>query len=413
MIFNTNLDELNTVLTLTNWLAAFRDNSPIDAFYAMLYADGSRNIQVRYRAGDRRCPGLLWGVTDAGHVCLADGCQTLEQGIDFFRGYIGDPFRGTSVPTNPYLDFGAGYVRELLQQSSLPLVGIPFLCGYSLGGAILTNYGAGFAQRNGFMPKTLTLGSPKALNPSTVQLVRGPGVNLRLMTDVDPIPLVPLRMIDSPAQALLLTPYQVRSISYFVHTDGGVTISDAGTFANAIVPPLAAANPQTALADWLVSQDTSQQGPHGLNNYRSRLRTAIAVQNRGIPVAPPGAPAEQANPVAPRQVAQAERAVVNTIFHRGEIQNQQPVLIPTVSEFSAFRQGRIWLVAWRNQIVAIGPTKRRARAMAREGNAFLRRMPTLAYVNTAEVTGQLASYFSDASGGDAAFAPPIQNELPT
>jgi pimeloyl-ACP methyl ester carboxylesterase len=394
-------------------LGAFRDNNPQAALVPLLQEDGSRQIQVRYRAPDDHAPGLLVGVTDVGYVFLADGCADNAMGESFFNGYLNNPNFLNRNPFNAWLDAAAGFPRALLQQTSLPLIGRPVMCGYSLGGSLMSWYAVQFAQRNGYAPQCITFGAPRAMGADNARIISGRGDNLRVMNDDDPVPLVPLRFSEAPAQALLMLPENLRSLGYYVHTSGGVSLTINGGLSASELPPIAQANPQTSLAAWLFSQDGGPIGPHSLSNYAGRITNAITLQNRANPQAPPPAPVEPVNPTTPRQESQQTRQFVQTIFNIGGRQNIAEPVVPTKQEFTAFRENSVWCVAWRGNTIAFAPTKRRARALAREGNQYLRRLQTMAYVNTDQMTGSFQGYLADATAVNSEFVPPIQNKIPT
>jgi len=100
------------------------------------------------------------------------------------------------------------------------------------------------------------------------------------------------------------------------------------------------------------------------------------------------------------------------IARQGEAQNTIPVSIPTGQTFTAFRNEGIWMIAFGDSIVAIAPTKRRARALARLGNEFLRRLLVQAVVDPDVMETQLAAWLTSAQDPTSGIVPTLQTTIP-
>ena len=100
-----------------------------------------------------------------------------------------------------------------------------------------------------------------------------------------------------------------------------------------------------------------------------------------------------------------------TQFSDATRQNAQPVNIPDAQLFVAVKTGRVWYVTFGGIVIASAPHKRRARALAREGNAWLRRLQNEAVVYTNDLGSQFLAYLEVASDPASGFTPTINTDI--
>ena len=153
--------------------------------------------------------------------------------------------------------------------------------------------------------------------------------------------------------------------------------------------------------------------PHNLTEYFRRMQLLEAAANTPARQRPATALIEPANPVTKKDATQQQEAAVQTIFATGRQQDAQPVVVPQAAAFQAVRNGRIWTVYFGDTAVAVGPAKRRARAMARTGNDFLRHQQNQAVVDPTAFVAQMQTFFQLASDPTTGFQPQLNTVWPT
>jgi hypothetical protein len=94
-------------------------------------------------------------------------------------------------------------------------------------------------------------------------------------------------------------------------------------------------------------------------------------------------------------------------------QNIQRFAIPPRMRFKAQRVGRVWYTVFNETIIATPGTKRSAKRLARQGNAFLDSLQTLAVVDPDAFNQALHDYLKAAADAGSGFSPLLQTVQPT
>jgi hypothetical protein len=370
------------------------------------------NIGQTFLAGDATGP-TMWAYRGGGYVLVMINCtETLTQAIGLWNSY-----------TEPVGDFGRfqnGYMfaRSLAMRNYLvtwmgPGTAKYIVCGHSQGGAlawILAN------QLNSFATATrmtgVSFGAPKpAINLTTN--VRNRTAFGRYMNTDDPVPLVPPSTI-LPAQMIALgIPGVARRLVTFRQPQGGMLIGTDNSVIAGELPAVATLPAIANFAGWLLNANQGSVAAHQLNTYIARLTAYNASIMRRQQETPPQGPATPAVALTRAEVAAGQRAGRAAVFAVGEAQQAPPLKIPAAELFSAFGVNGIWYVALSGSTIAVGPTKKRARAMKNFGNALLKRLQRAGYVDVNTLLAQMGLYFAAAQTRTGMFVPPMQVLLPS
>lgn len=360
-------------------------------------------------------PTMYWGVAGPNVLILLNGVENVPMATALWNGYVPSFFSNPAPHTdasNPWIQAAVALaidhsIGQIINTTNL------VIAGYSGGGAIAYNLAVALKAINPRLtPKIVTFGSPKPGDRSVIQSLAG-CKSFRLFTNYDPVPLIPPTADQLPYMAILYGLRYVRAANNYCQPSGGYQIDNLGDLKPAEVPAGANQAPVTSLASWLFALNSDPTGVHALNTYISDLQAYLNT-NRGTarPNVPPGAPATTPNATSTRQTNAATNAAVNTVFLTGQTQNVADPTIPAPQLFQAIRSGRIWYTAFAGSIISIGPTKRRARALARFGNEFLRRLQTEAVVDPSSILAQFQTYFQAAADPTQGFNPVLNTSWP-
>jgi hypothetical protein len=295
-------------------------------------------------------------------------------------------------------------------------------CGYSFGAA--TGWWlAGKTQGQATVPTRLALvafGAPKASGGDTYA-----GINLPEQThwfnSDDAVPFVPPRLSQSQRWWAGLTSSQGQVLNGYRQMRGGIQIGLTGELA-ALAEPAFAGDPWAAIETWVQQADAGLMTSHDLEVYITRLRLAGAslpatVDNGyeydtaeggtgGGGSNEPEAPSPQLNsPITATQLSRVQAQVQQTYFEAADRQATSSPTIPTYRAFTVQRFGRTYYVLFNQTVVAIGASKKGARALARKGNSFLRSLQTRPQVNTNSLGETFIDYLSFATDPTSGFQP--------
>jgi hypothetical protein len=381
-----------------------------DALIGSLLPEPVRSVFV---ADTPTCPKWYYAANPTDGYLLIDGTATLAQAIGIVDGYIGGLFDSKTQPDNVYFFNAAKEIMDNLDsRGMIPPLGMT-VAGHSLGGAICGYWmrRVNLIKRLGVSSFTHTFGAPRPCGSDGRILIQGQGETIRWMNDNDPVPLVPPRIEDAPIILPLFGVTGCIRAANFVHVAGGVDIGPAGNLTDAVLPVHASANFTADLAQWLMTWDNGGQPAHAAQEYVDRLTLAVQLltpQNR-----PQVAPAEQPVGHGAQAINEAERRVVNTILHLERQQNATPVVIPPQFLFRAVRISRLWTVVLDKSVVCTPGSKRAARAIARLGNDWIRRLQRTAVVDTAALGAGFQRYLAAATDAAAGFEPEMNDVFPT
>lgn len=279
--------------------------------------------------------------------------------------------------------------------------------GYSAGG-VVGSYIVRELRRRETLKKLriITFGAPRAQNTDDLSIWSNVP-RTRWMTDADPIPLVPPRVEDAPILLPLLGLITALRYASYVHSSGGLSINAEGIPTDAIVPPIAAMAPVTSLATWYFGQDNAPDNPHSLVVYANRFAAILNARPHAANIGDDGGPREEPANAQRRVHNRAEAVVVNAIGAAAERQNAIPTVVDAAVLFKAVKLGKVWSVAFGNEVVIYAGNKKRAYHVARAGNDFLHSMPKQAVVNPAAIISQLSDFFDAAVVPGGPVSPPI------
>jgi hypothetical protein len=256
-----------------------------------------------------------------------------------------------------------------------------------------------------------TFGSPRPGGTTLANQIRGMAV-ARWMCSEDPVCQLPIRVDEAEAVIFVYGLRAAQRVGYFCQPYGGLDITFTGKITVADTPTSVSVSPVSSLVSWMLSQDSVGNNFHAIQVYVSRLLLASQSLGRSVAQGLAEGSIEAVAAEHKNRLSSTERAVARTIFNAGEMQNSVTQVAPRQRQFTAFREGRLWLVAWNDTIVAVAPNKRRARALARVGNDWLDRLQLQAYTDTSGLVTQLQDYLANAVLPDQGWNPPINNVLP-
>lgn len=355
--------------------------------------------------------GIYVGGNNYRVVIYCDGVQTSEQASALIDGYDNSD---QGLGANPYNAWLRTQANDFyLQWATLFPVQPEYLdfVGYSAGGALATYLlrrfmGSGLNLKF----KTITFGAPRAVNASARAAMSGQGI-CRWMTDGDPIPLIPPRATDVPALIAVQPLLRILRYGNYVHTDGGISISSDGSNTPSILPLVASLNVAASLASWMLGVENSPNNPHALTSYQGAIDAAVAMTHSPARMNLDVGRAEMPANDAKADLTNMQRAAVNIVNTQGHAQNEMPTIIPAPLLMRPVKVGRIWCVEFSGRIICQAPIEKRARAIARAGNAFLRSLPKQAIVDIDALQAQLESFLQLAQVAGGGFNPTIKTGL--
>lgn len=336
------------------------------------------------------------------------GCEDVADGTQVWDGYIG--FRtGNYTFSNSTFDLWGTNIANFLNNTNV-LRNRWFICGYSSGGAVAV-YVARVLVSLGIPAENISIiafGSPKAVrNWSNVPVA--PNKVCHWMNSDDAVPLIPPPI--STFQRVMggLSVADGQAIDGYQGFPGGVSLQITGEMVASVLPVGNPTPAVQAIGEWLANQEVGRVNPHFLSIYEARLRLAISLLPAGstqnAPTAPPPTPEP---PIRVRGIQAAQVVADQAAAEQGAQQGAQPVTIPEPEVFVARKQGRIWYVQFGGVTIAMAPHRRGARALARQGNQWLRTLQNKALVAAGPLAQQFAEYLAAASDPTSGFTPVMQ-----
>ena len=404
-----NVELARVYAGLLSQMRSLNPQANIDAVLQLLLPTP---FQSFYVAPSIMFPGWYVGGNVTRKVIVIDGATTLRHVSNLIGGYDNAASVGAFSPINFWLsDFADAIIASM---SSAHLVTPEYfdIVGYSAGGA------AGIVLKDKFVAsesniktKVLTFGSPRAgADPMRSRLLRSPIT--RWMVDADPIPLIPPRVTDCPVLIMLQTLLTITRWGLYVHTQGGISLAQNGNTTAAVLPPVAEMNASTSLADWYFRQENDPNNPHSMTTYMNYLDAAIRALPRKSQQDVDDGPAEAVARLTRKQINTDQQRTRAAIYNAGHNQNAVPLVIPEITLFHVFRSSGVWCVALGERIVVQAPIEKRARAVARAGNEFLRALPRQALVDPVALLSQLETFLALAASPESGFSPTINVSLP-
>jgi len=410
------LDETLGNLELAGWLCGrlqdlrgLNPQTAIDNVFGAMTSLPVRSIFVKF---NQPYPAFYVGQSGGQMLFFLDGITTSDQAGAIWDSYVGGVFPEVADPKNQWFEDAADYVLRQMQGQRFTNPDNMIICGYSAGGAIAEvlydRYLSGLHPPN---MRYCTFGSPA---PAGRGLQRRVGVQngFRWMNSDDPVPLIPFGLANFVSVNVLYGGRRANRLANFLQCGGGLNINPDGFTFDEALPARAELPSSSSFAASMLGFDNQEFKSHSLAEYRARLTIAATVRPENRPVPIPHERAQRPDFGGRHERNRAAADSVRTIFVQGERQNAQPETIPQQALFQAVRSGRIWLVYFGGQVVAVGPTKKRSRALARLGNDFCRRLLRQGYVDPAAITGQFSNWIGLAQEPASGFSPLLATNLP-
>jgi Lipase (class 3) len=349
-------------------------------------------------------PGYYLGSTVTGQVvALIDQVDSIAMAAALIDGYS-SLLRGIP-PANIWADGISDLLLAQLNSLSFPAYNTLTVGGHSGGGLIAQLLADKWLRAHpGTTVRWHTFGQPRTSGESRAVLgASTPGV--RWMWHADPVPLLPFRFTDAPFLTPIVGIPTMIQWSNTVHWEGGWQLVPGQVGHPEEVPTSAAVAVFTNVAAWLYEFANGLNTGHSIFEYEGYMINEASYYNTPTSSLRQLATTERPANVDRRAETQQERQVVQTIVNAEARQNAVPVAIPDPQVFEAVRFGRIWTVEFGGVQVAISPSKRGARGLAREMNLALRRLQRAPVVDPAAFGTQMQAYLAAASDPAGGFRP--------
>jgi len=226
----------------------------------------------------------------------------------------------------------------------------------------------------------------------------------------DPIPNYPPRSNLNPWIVFAVGVRAAVRFANFVHHFGGICIDENGGFIDRTTPTNGDITPSVALDAYWYGLAANSLSQHSISNY-SRLLELRATYS--APEQPSQhTRAEHTQDTPPAELHRQERHTLSAVRDLQQTQESQHVQIPRIRLARARRVGRVWVVEWNQAALMMTPTRRRAQGLARELNAFLRRMQSTAYVSPEQLVQQLQAFLQAAADDTSDIRPKLSTTIP-
>jgi len=410
-MFDLQATNVTLALQHASLLRQFRSLSPQANIDQVLRLEMRDRFASAYLPPTANGVAAYYGGNNVRKILYIDGVDRMSQAQGLISGYGEGESLTSFAPLNPWIADNAANILAWMSTSHQEMPEYLDVVGYSAGGAIAIDIRKRFSDMQAlWRTKTITFGAPRtgdrryraALSRATI---------VRWFTDADPVPLLPPRGLDVPALLAVVPTLRLIRWGNYVHTDGGISIAQNGVTTPAVLPPVSSINTAGSLVDWFFGLMTVPNNPHDLTTYVAYLQSAVALLPR-VDEQNVESGAEESAVATPRaEMTRAQRAAQDSIVNAGHEQNQGPLVAPAEAFIKARRLGRIWVVDFAGRIIAQAPAERRARAIARAGNAFLRGLPRQALVDPEALIEQLGTFLVLASSPTGGFAPQINTRI--
>ena len=358
-------------------------------------------------------------------IVALSGTRTIAQGRSLIASYSDRTGRNAGFARKfpSYIQSAADDVYATLVSNlgfGQPTI---LLCGHSLGGAVAT---ALASLLRGKYPDArivlCTFGAPKCIgepvNPflATIDMVR-------YVIENDPVQFIPPLPAQAPLIYSALGGPSGRLVSSWGHPCRAVNILRNSETA---YPAPLVSGPEVGLTTMLALANSSEGwfGPdHLMQTYNDRLfynarfhfpypvPDAVGASGSGsyIPNMPPVSQAALPGvQITPDQLRQAD--VRMTVFRElASAQESIPVHVPFPNLMQVARFGKTYFVNWMGMDVCTAPTKKKARALARHGNRFLRIYQHVAQSESQTFVMALAFYLTEAANPQGGFRPALRD----
>lgn len=406
MLSQPNIADLNLSIALGNGISRLRLPDAQGLQDAFLRADlGPGNLVSILTRFAAHYPTMYYGQTAGVTLILFNGVEDVSMAAGLASGYYLTQGGGFSRTTNRWITDAIDWYVSQLAGNHFTFTGNFIIAGYSAGGALAYNMARYLTDRYQVPePVVITFGGCKPGDRTLAQSF-SPLFGVRWMNTDDPVPLFPFNLTTYTLYNPLAAFDDLVFVSNFCQPPGGVEIFPNGTGRGSVIPTTAAPSPLLNFATWLLGETQAENGPHSIATYIDRIALAQRQQPSPRLNNAQGAPAEVPAIPSPQEAQAGRQAAVQTVFQLAVQQGGQPIIVPDEEQFTVARESKIWNVYFRGQQVAIGPGKHRARALARAGNNFLRRLQVQAICDPESIVEMFQEYCNAATDPNSGFQP--------
>lgn len=385
-------------------LASLADPSVIGVNVAQV--SGLPNTQF-HRDSNNVAPAMHYVMSDSFGVVFLSGVDSVLQAAGIVGAWsVPIPFPGIGYMPQ-FFSQRASEIAEFMTAGGRPIPPRLYFTGHSYGG-LLAQATMRYFQFYGFGLSRLAIsfGAPRC-GGSAFKATLASSSNTRWMNDTDPVPLLPPDVPASLSYGVGLPNLVLDSWSRFDHAGGGIVLDPLGNSSPGVLPPLGITEGGASLVNWLYKAATDQSSTHNIAEYSRRLNL---LRPRTVPPATVTVRVGQPEPSHSGGRASTNRQIkewTDTIVHTGAAQNASVLRVPQERAFRTLKVDELWWVTFGGFLVAVGPTRKRAGAMAVRGNEFLRRLQRMAAVDTIALGNLMPIYLDAASTPGNGFEPPI------
>jgi len=371
-----------------------------------------RQPQTFYFEPTAVSPAWYFARLDGNTLVLIDGIRSQADARIVMDGYAGTLQSGYNDPDNPVITREAQSILDQIERLGGFQGENITLCGWSFGGTLAARIPTLrlVTRGNDAERRVISFGAPRVGSESLARRVATEALCTRYMAWNDPIPNYPPRSGTYTWIPFLVGIRASLRFANFVHHSGGINIAEDGSFIDRTVPTDADITPTATLDAFWYGMEANTFSPHALSNY-SRLLD-LRAGPRPEPNPSPVARTEHRQDTPVADLHRQERGTFSAVRELQQTQEVHQVRIPRERLAVARRVGRVWYVVWNETAIMMTPTRRRAQGLARELNAFLRRMQTTAYVSPASLEQQLQIFLQLAADDQSDIRPTLSTEIP-
>jgi hypothetical protein len=392
-------------LIFAKLLVAFDDPEPIQTFADIVANDLGFGESTLTHAAGPNVPASAEIILRNDSILLMQGAMTIPM-AQRYVDEITTPFDFTqNGGMNHYLQALADIIITQANAANAFHKPRVWFVGHSLGGAAMIAAMCKQLRLNVTVPMSVvTFGSPRPGPELATSLIPAKSI-CRWMNDTDPVPHIPPTTSQAPAFYLARTPRTRAQANTYAQPRGGVVLDVSGGVRTLELPPIADSSIQSAISGWLAAFHAGEPTSHGIAEYRNRLSQRV----RSVPPVPPSTPTSNVmerlhtpRPIEERRaIADEARAIRAATREAGTPR----VAFPEGEPFIAVKVSGVWAVEFRQSLIFIAPTRKRARAFATRGNDLLRRLQVMGKVYIDVFDAEFANYLSDASDPEEGFKP--------
>lgn len=390
-----------------SWYPGFTGNkSALEA-----YLLGNESAIISAHAGDNSRPAFTMIRTQSAVCLLIEGIGNSTQARALADAWQSPTDHNNKFTSNGFILSQATSIQALVnltQYVGRKLV----LFGHSFGGAIAHVLAAKMSDigwTGGIA--SISLGAPKPAQAGLFAYL-GNTEYERIFLSTDPVPYCPPDSRSAVLMHSLLSTGESTNVDQFVQPGNGLQIRPDGTVTVESNPTTLLSTQSFSLLGWLAGFTGNQGVGHSLGQYVNALQRAQPTpQQRPEPWPTPRPSAEPATP-RDHGTHRAQEAAQQNVFQEQAQQNAVPLVIPQAQRFVAVRSGRIWAVEWQGQVVAVGPSKARARVIARTGNRLLHSVQPSGWFSSTAFQTSLDQYLASAASEESGFSPVLADADP-